>query len=51
MDDQDRGSIITLIDIDSIVEIIRPRIGKKPRVGVILGSGLGALAESIEEPV
>jgi purine-nucleoside phosphorylase len=51
MDDHGHSSFITLKDIDSIVEIIRPRIGIQPRIGIILGSGLGALAESIEEPV
>ena len=51
MDYLDQASFITLSEIDSIVEIIRHEIGKKPRVGIILGSGLGALAESIEEPI
>lgn len=36
----------------SIAEQIRPRLGLlKPRIAVILGSGLGALADEIENPV
>jgi purine-nucleoside phosphorylase len=38
---------IELSEIDQTVKIIRARISVKPRVGLILGSGLGPLAEAI----
>jgi purine-nucleoside phosphorylase len=31
--------------------LIRPRLGRSPRVGIILGSGLGGIADAIERPV
>lgn len=39
---------ITLADIDQAAEFIRGKTGVEPRVGLILGSGLGALAEAME---
>lgn len=42
---------ITLKEIDQTTDFIRSKLIEKPRVGLILGSGLGALAESIESPV
>ena len=39
---------IELSEIDRVVENIRGRISVNPRVGMILGSGLGPLAESVE---
>jgi purine-nucleoside phosphorylase len=39
----------TLEEIDQAVEIIRGRISHSPRVGLILGSGLGGLAELVEQ--
>jgi purine-nucleoside phosphorylase len=39
---------ITLPQIDRIAEIIRQKSPIRPRVGMILGSGLGALADSVE---
>lgn len=39
----------SLAEIDRIVEAIRGRILVHPKVGVILGSGLGGLADSVEE--
>lgn len=38
----------TLQDIDRLAQAIRDRVSLRPRVGVILGSGLGPLAESVE---
>ncbi|RMF54116.1 MAG: purine-nucleoside phosphorylase [Chloroflexota bacterium] len=38
-----------LIDYDLAVEAIRARTSVKPKVGLILGSGLGTLAERIEQ--
>lgn len=39
---------IELSEIDRAAEIIRTQISVRPRVGMILGSGLGPLAEEIE---
>jgi purine-nucleoside phosphorylase len=41
---------LTLQEIDQAANIIRSRIQTKPRAGLILGSGLGSLADSIENP-
>ena len=38
----------SLKQIDSIVEFIRSKSDDHPKVGIILGSGLGSLAASIE---
>lgn len=38
----------TLEQIEETAEIIRGRTATRPRVGIILGSGLGALAEAVE---
>jgi purine-nucleoside phosphorylase len=37
-------------DMDRIADEIRSRITIQPRIGLILGSGLGPLSESIEDP-
>ena len=42
---------LTLAQIDNITEIIRGRISMQPQVGIILGSGLGPLAEAVEQAV
>jgi purine-nucleoside phosphorylase len=39
---------LTLEQIDQTVAAIRARVDLQPRVGIILGSGLGPLAESVE---
>jgi len=44
------NEFFTLAQIDRITEVIRAQISAQPKVGIILGSGLGALAESVEEP-
>lgn len=41
---------ITLQQIDEAADAVRSRTSRKPRVGLILGSGLNALADSVEEP-
>lgn len=41
-------NFIELSEIDRAAEIIRAQISVRPRVGMILGSGLGSLAEEIE---
>jgi purine-nucleoside phosphorylase len=40
----------TLAEIDETVGVIRARITDVPRIAMILGSGLGSLAESVENP-
>lgn len=40
----------TIEDIDRIADEIRSRISVQPELGLILGSGLGLLSESIEDP-
>jgi purine-nucleoside phosphorylase len=41
---------ITLDQIDEVAAAVRARSNYQPRVALILGSGLGGLAESIENP-
>ncbi len=38
----------TLQQIDEVADAVRKRISTTPRVGVILGSGLGALADAVD---
>lgn len=40
----------TIEDMDRIADEIRSRISVQPEIGLILGSGLGQLSESIENP-
>jgi len=42
---------LTLAQIDQIADIIREQISIEPQVGMILGSGLGPLAEAVEQAV
>jgi len=42
---------ITLEQIDQAVAVIRQKTAYQPRVGLILGSGLGSLADAIEDAV
>lgn len=39
---------ITTVDIDNTVELIRERTSIQPEVGIILGSGLGAIADAVD---
>ena len=41
----------TLAQIDHIVDTIRPRMAVQPRMAMILGTGLGSLANAVEEAV
>jgi len=41
---------ITLKEIDAAADYIRDRITIKPRVGLVLGSGLGKLADAVSDP-
>jgi len=41
----------TYVEIDQIAAVIRAKISFTPRVGLILGSGLGSLASAVQQPV
>lgn len=41
----------TIEDMDRIADEVRSRISIQPKIGMILGSGLGALSDSIDDPV
>jgi purine-nucleoside phosphorylase len=45
------GEFITMRDIDQTADAIRARVDFKPEVGLILGTGLGELAERVENSV
>jgi purine-nucleoside phosphorylase len=40
--------MVTLAQIDETTQVIRERLVETPRVGLVLGSGLGALADAVE---
>lgn len=42
---------ITLAQIDEAADVIRKKISIKPQIGMILGSGLNGLADSVQNPV
>jgi len=42
---------VSLGQIDQLAGVIRSRVEQKPRIGIILGSGLGRLAEAVEKSV
>lgn len=44
------SDFLTLAQIDEVTESIQSQINYQPQVGVILGSGLGGLAELVEDP-
>jgi len=44
-------TIYKIEDIDRIADEIRKRISVQPTIGLILGSGLGPLSESIQDPI
>lgn len=45
------GDYMTLAQIDETAAAVRSRIAELPQIGLILGSGLGGLADSVEKPV
>ncbi len=45
------GEFITMHEINQASDAIRARIDHKPEIGMILGTGLGGLADSIEDAV
>lgn len=44
-----KDSFVTLEEIDNLAAIIRTKVSYTPLVGMILGSGLGGLAKSVQE--
>ena len=46
----DMSIFVTLEQIDEAVDAIRNRTSYRPRVGLILGSGLNSLADSVQQP-
>jgi purine-nucleoside phosphorylase len=45
------SDFLTLTQIDEVANAIRARSDSRPEIAIILGSGLGALAEQVEEAV
>lgn len=45
------SDFVTIKEIESACDAILARITSKPEVGLILGSGLGALADEVEAPI
>lgn len=45
------SKLITMNDIERAVEAIQARIDITPEIGLVLGSGLGSLADSVEDSV
>lgn len=41
---------LTYADYEAVLAQVQPRLTVSPRVGLILGSGLGALADAVEQP-
>ncbi len=44
------SNFLTVSDIDRTAQALRARIKSAPRIGIILGSGLGPLAEAVQDP-
>lgn len=42
---------IPLAQIDRVTDAVRARISQKPRIAIILGTGLGDVAEAVEHPI
>lgn len=44
-------TFVTLEQIDQAADAIRTKISHRPRIGLILGSGLNSLADSVQNPI
>ncbi len=44
-------SFVTMVEIDRAAQFIKGKIKKLPKVGLVLGSGLGGLADKVEDAV
>lgn len=47
----DASDTIDIPQIDAAAQAVRARTSLRPRVGMVLGSGLGGLADAVEEPI
>ncbi len=45
------GELISLAQIDQVADQIKQKISIQPKIGIILGTGLGGLADLVQEPV
>jgi purine-nucleoside phosphorylase len=45
------SEFVTIEQIDAAADFIRARIGALPKIGLVLGSGLGGLADRVEDAV
>ena len=45
------NSFVTIEEIDDAANYIRKAIKTLPKVGLVLGSGMGGLADDVEQPV
>lgn len=45
------SDFLTVSDIDRTTRELRAQIKRTPRIGIILGSGLGPLAEAVQDPI
>ena len=43
-------TFVTLAEIDEAAQAVRERISGQPKIALVLGSGLGALAEAVQNP-
>jgi purine-nucleoside phosphorylase len=44
------GMSISIEQIDRVTGVVRSKIKNQPRIGLILGTGLGGLAEAVQQP-
>ncbi len=44
------GEFLTIEQIDRLANLVKKQTSHEPKIGMILGSGLGPLAESVESP-
>lgn len=51
MRSNDADDFVNLAQVDAAEEAVRSQTDLRPRVGMVLGSGLGGLADAVEEPV
>jgi purine-nucleoside phosphorylase len=45
------GEFLSVDEIDAVASFVRSRLSFEPEIGLYLGSGLGALADGLEDPV
>jgi purine-nucleoside phosphorylase len=51
MGDDVASDFIDMAQVDAAAYAVRSRASLRPRVGMVLGSGLGGLADAVEEPI